>query len=544
MVRNLVDHLYADQLLPLVISRSGTMKLIHTLLASLAFAFTLSVHANNIQVSNPFLFDNGNSAQVVFDLSWENSWRTSVAPNNWDAAWVFVRYWNTAGVCNHAYLGNQFHVAPAGSQIEIGLYDPGSPYNAGSNPVVGAFIHRDADGAGTLNLSQVQLHWNYGAIGLTINDIVLVQVYAIEMVYVPQGSFYVGSGGNEIGSFTDGAWTSGSPIPYQITSENAITIGQSAGNLWGIINDSGPSTIGGAGTLPAAFPKGFKAFYSMKYEISQQQYVDFLNSLNYDQQAWLTNNSPNSAAGTGALVNAYAGRNGIVIKTSGVASSVPAVYGCNLDQDATIDGPTDGQWVPCFLERDQLYSFLDWSGLRPMSELEYEKACRGPGYPVVNDHPWGIDLGWAPSANFVNAGAANESYSEISSPFPGYGRANLSMSGINAPLRVGVFAAHPTNTGRISSGASYYGIMELAGNMEERAISVAGGRSFTGNHGNCILQSWGATDEGWTLYGIGSRGGNWWTPMWAGKVSSRYRASSFGEACCYSHGGRGVRTAQ
>lgn len=36
-------------------------------------------------------------------------------------------------------------------------------------------------------------------------------------------------------------------------------------------------------TLPAAFPKGFNAFYCMKYEITQGQYADFLNKLSLTQ---------------------------------------------------------------------------------------------------------------------------------------------------------------------------------------------------------------------------------------------------------------------
>ncbi len=39
-----------------------------------------------------------------------------------------------------------------------------------------------------------------------------------------------------------------------------------------------------ARSLPAAFPKGYAAFYIMKYEISQEQYVGFLNKLTQTQQ--------------------------------------------------------------------------------------------------------------------------------------------------------------------------------------------------------------------------------------------------------------------
>lgn len=47
---------------------------------------------------------------MQFDLSWENSWRTSPAPNNWDTAWVFVKYrldngeWQQSLPSNIVYL--------------------------------------------------------------------------------------------------------------------------------------------------------------------------------------------------------------------------------------------------------------------------------------------------------------------------------------------------------------------------------------------------------------------------------------------------------
>ncbi len=34
-------------------------------------------------------------------------------------------------------------------------------------------------------------------------------------------------------------------------------------------------------------------------------------------------------------------------------------------------------------------TYADWAGLRPMTELECEKACRGPVYPVTGEYAWG-----------------------------------------------------------------------------------------------------------------------------------------------------------
>ena len=53
------------------------------------------IYANNIQVANVSLENQNWVDQYIyieFDLSWENTWRTSSVPGNWDAAWVFVKY--------------------------------------------------------------------------------------------------------------------------------------------------------------------------------------------------------------------------------------------------------------------------------------------------------------------------------------------------------------------------------------------------------------------------------------------------------------------
>ena len=82
--------------------------------------FANSAHANNILVEN-ISFASADTvndyAMVEFDLSWDNSWRTSSAPDNYDGAWVLVKYQiGGSGNWSHATLnttsGN--HTAVAG----------------------------------------------------------------------------------------------------------------------------------------------------------------------------------------------------------------------------------------------------------------------------------------------------------------------------------------------------------------------------------------------------------------------------------------------
>ena len=42
-----------------------------------------------------------------------------------------------------------------------------------------------------------------------------------------------------------------------------------------------------------------------------------------------------------------------------------------------------------FLGSSDRFSYATWAGLRPMSELEYDKACRGPLHPVPLEEVWG-----------------------------------------------------------------------------------------------------------------------------------------------------------
>lgn len=362
-------------------------------LSGLTLLLATCACANNIQVNNLTLTANNEvegSIRVRFDLSWENSWRTSSAPNNWDAAWIFVKYKDAAtGEWHHARLHNDAgHTAPTGSTIATGLLSPGTAFSATTNWGVGVFQYRSADGTGTFVANGTELRWNYGQNGITYADIAEVQVFAVEMVYVSQSSFFVGDGAvvSISGQFRNGSTNT----PLSITSEAALTLGGTAnGNLannnsTGMLNvaDDFNNTV--TQTLPAAFPKGFAGFYCMKYEITQQQYVDFLNTLTRMQQD--TRTGADLAVGETSVTNQYVmSNNSTVINRNGIRcdgsmdANDPITFYCDLNANGTGGEANDGQWIACnYLSWADLAAYLDWSGLRPMTELEYEKACRGP----------------------------------------------------------------------------------------------------------------------------------------------------------------------
>lgn len=766
----------------LLMTQMQTCMFLRSLFLFTALGLATLGRANNIVVSNVSLTGQdisagannaANFALVQFDLSWENSWRLgyTTGVNNWDAAWVFVKYRVNGGDWAHAYLNNSGHDDGSGTtlDIEAGLLTPGSAFNATTNPALGCFFYRNAAGSGNISNTALQLRWNYGANGLNDNDLVEVKVFAIEMVYVPQGGFdagesspinpldkdaswasvtfqLTGNGANGGTTFTDDSpaanaitrtgntvystaqakfggssvyfdgtddnlrigalndadfdfgssdftielyvrpngTAGGSPISYiggpsaaegwalrtstnltfytydnnqnptvqisggtiaantwyhiaitrsgttltgyidglqafsttingnlhtmgnldkylqlgeqyyssgaddwggyishvritkgvarpatefahaahnllghlrgatenlalRVGSESAITLGgSSAGNLVSTTvgqTTADDFTAAATKSLGANFPKGHKAFYSMKTEISQQQYVNFLNTLTREQQNART--ATTLASGTTSVTNRYvmsntstiSNRNGIRCDAS-IHTSNPITFYCDFNGNGTGAEAGDGGWIACnFLSWADGAAYMDWAGLRPMTELEFEKAARGSRANAISEYAWGSNSATA-AATLNNSGANNETVSS--------GNAIYGTSAIGGPLRTGAFAQ--SGTGRSAAGGSLYGILDLSGNLEERAVCLGSdsGRVFTGVHGNGALAANGNADaSNWPTFtgnGGGFRGGAWNTVLARLRTSDRMRANVVDATRAAGYGFRGVRT--
>ena len=481
------------------------------------FSFlALASFGNNIKVSDVTL-TNQNTAQnfymVEFDLSWENSWRTSTYESNYDAAWVFVKFtpkneqaWQHADL-NYVDGTNDGHSAPNGATIRTASNN--------NSDGVGVFVFRSSDGIGNIQFQDIQLRWNYGN-DIGDNDAVEISVHAIEMVYVPQGSFYLGDGMGDFGQFQQG--TSGNP--YQVTSEGQITLGGGGANSLGNSDAANQQYADDfndnvSQTLPAAFPKGYNAFYCMKYEISQDQYGEFLAHLSQSQRTERTeviyiNN-----------VNVYP------IET-GNHYAVPENPYRAMDYM---------NWADCA-------AYADWAGLRPMSEMEYEKACRGPEEPVAEEYAWGNDSWYLEGIyTLANEGTDGEIITNGIGKNVGNANSVSIYQGWGRPLRCGIFAASAANKTREETGASYWGIMELTGNTYERIISVGNSQSrdFSGLHGDgnltssgnasfSVLLNWGFV----SAVGVGFRNS---------EISQRYLINTTDSDRNRSYGFRAVRTA-
>lgn len=488
---------------------------------------------------------------------------TTTASNN---QLEFQRIWE------QAWLGNVGHNPGSGMTAESGLLTPGAAYDSLSNPVLGAFIYRSGPGAGTINLTDAQLRWNYRSNGLSDAAIVEIQVFAIEMVFVPQGAFFVGPADNNSITFQGSEARAGSSfIQAGISCEKEVPfrVNTLAGPTFqGVNAASNALNLGARGntdltttataTLAAGFPTGVEGFYAMKYELSQGNYREFLNTLTRTQQNTRTTTA--LAVGTTAVTNRYVmtntttvtNRNGIRCDAT-VHTNQPIVFYNDLNANGTGNQGDDGEWIPCnFLSWMDGAAYLDWAGLRPMTELEFEKASRGSDNPVAFENAWG-DVSLVNTAyTLTNAGTANEQIGTNYSTAAGNAAYQATTAALAGPLRSGIFAT--ASSTRKAAGASFWGIFELSGNLREQVVTTgnASGRAFTGMHGNGLLSQVGhANVTAWPglvsgevtgATGAGERGGSWNDPLNDIAVASRVRAITAGATRTNTFGIRGLRT--
>lgn len=274
-------------------------------------------------------------------------------------------------------------------------------------------------------------------------------------------------------------------------------------------------------TLDANYATGFEGFFAMKYEISQQQYVDFLNKLTVDEQKLRTigdelENLPMGSYVYGSSHTAPAYRNGIVV---GAIQDNRYAFACNLTPGGSnskgYNEENDGLNIACnFLSPRDMLAYAAWSGLRPLSELEYEKmghqtidslSGKVPAFPI-GGYAWGNTSVQLPSGGtFSNANKSNE---------------RLSSANVNAgnkvagPVRCGSFL-NGTDGVAQSTGASFYGVMELSGNLAEIYYRSEPGRVALRqdrlSHGKGYLTNgempselntyWGTPDERYATFG-------------------------------------------
>ncbi|THU34941.1 hypothetical protein FAM09_23405 [Niastella caeni] len=443
-----------------------------TTLITALLLFCTVTFANNVQVST--ISYNAAAQQVSFTLTWENSWDLTGGgpPGNHDAVWVFIKCQTGSDVWSHAQISTTPSSHTLGNSLALAQPAAMNTY--------GVLIKRGTLGFGNINGgNNVSLQLSSPA-GITA-----IQVFAIEMVYISEGAFGIGHSNPATDAFDVAT----------ISNENMIPAGSLRVN---------PADI------PAAFPKGYKAFYVMKYEISQGQYTDFLNTLTRTQQ---TARVATDISGT-IVTNQYVMSNQASLTqfnhimcpaTLPVAGSV--IFSCGVPEKACN-----------FLGWADYSSYLDWAGLRPFTEIEFEKICRGFDARIDNQFIWGTPYSFAQlptSLGTVDADLTTETtiWSDAVTNPNNY--ANVSQNYITGGrlMRCGFPGSKPTN--RILSGAAYFGAMEMAGNASEYVIQVLDdGLLFTNENGNGDVTDAPLTwPSNITASGVNFKGGSFRTPL-------------------------------
>ena len=520
------------------------------------------------------------------DVAWNKAWRSDF---NHDALWIFMKVWNTGlarwlpGRMSTSGLDPEGFSAPAGFEIIVPEDKSGFFLRLGPGRSASTAQNPNTEGSG---IGSVTFTWDYQEARTEnlapdlANAATKFRLYAIEMVYIPEGSFTAGDSTSTSVStygFRYGlASTAATPtfLPFSgwpINSEESFYTAYVGA---GIQPGSGPfyyytstdadltneNPTGGNFFVQGEYPKGYKAFYLMKYEISQGQYRDFLNTLQPGEyiyrcagaQTASTTGIYCDSVGSGAGSSA---RQGVQYISSTAAAAAGTAFACALSSANGVNGTDDGEWVAMnYLSWMDLDAYLDWAGLRPITELEFEKAARGPVASTLGEYPWGTT---ADPTGHVSYTALN------SDAEGGDGRRAEYIAGAGTwPIRVGSFATSSLGAERALVGAGYYGNLDLAGNVWEMVVNIGTvkGRNFQGSHGDGFLSadSRGAGDNidwpGWTVgvgitalpsAGIGLRGGSWNTTLAPLRISDRTAACSSAWVATRTNdvGGRGGRTA-
>ncbi len=589
-------------------------------------------NSRSIRVTNVRVIPGSGYVDITCDVSWRDSWRWSGAPAgrrrgaNWDAAWLIVKYQITEATTMHALQPvvdalNEGDPRPFFAELSVKNGDralfprpedrmvvntaarsrhwmvtrerqfrgemiesfsvrteanatggrdmiaskpgpwrhatiteaPSPPPNATVDVAAdgtGVFLYRSTDGEGTVEYEGLTLRISdpHGQ----LNGEVAVWVLGVEMVYIPEGAFRLGDpqGANGPTCCLYDSAGSGDDLTYPVTSEDPIPVGDGPvppgmsqlyyDNTFAVANPGDQQ-----GPIPAAFPKGFQAFYLMKHQITQGDYTDFINTLT--GAAWVNR--------TSYWYGSY--RLSIFKTPDSRRYSLRPTRACNwLDW---MDGA----------------AYAAWAGLRPMTELEYEKACRGTAQPHSGEYAWGtinviqaqVIIG---PEDGTEAVSGNCNVGNMESTFIG-------GDGGMGPVRDDAFAAPrkphaqemwPPGLARFAlkaefpevpvdlreaTGASYWGVMGLSGNLWEYCVTVgdAVGRAFSGKEGDGTLDKYGnATTKllGWPgadVEGTGGRGGSWYTVASEARIADRTMGSGLQYYTTRSHdiGFRCARTA-
>jgi formylglycine-generating enzyme required for sulfatase activity len=452
------------------------------LLFSLVISY-FSSHANDVKIID--LTYDASTRTASFTLNWKNAWTYQNGAFS-DAVWLFVKFHpqNGNGTWLHADLEN---VAVQSSAIYRLV-----PDNKGTFISLSSGLNYSGDSQGIL----VDLILDQNIDQYLNPDI---QVFAIEMVRVQEGGFYVGDGrspGAEDCFGEADSWTSnnvsGKPLPaYFISDESAIPTIRDSPGLTTLKDPSGLPSL-----IDESFPKGTETFYIMKYEVSQSQFAAMANTLS------ATMRNEFSLGFTYGDTPLH--RNGVRVDIDPLTGE--RTFNCDLNNNGIYNEDMDGTALPFNVKRElYIWLYLDWACLRPMTVFEYEKASRGILTPVSNEMAWGSTTKTQTvfSSDVINVGQEDE---QLANP-------NLPGKYITGALtRCGAMATDVTNPTRTNTSATYYGAHDMSGSLWEITVWPSTAGFASGSHGDGDVDNSDQIKFGSVPYGQISRlymGGSW-----------------------------------
>ena len=327
----------------------------------------------------------------------------------------------------------------------------------------GGTVTPASDGKGAIvNIGTAQtVKWYYGMDGVTASSNVRVRVSAIEMVYIPEGAFVYNAG--NIGGSTYNNYGAGSQTA--VSSAADLPTGAAAG-----------------------WPNGYSAFYIAKYEASQGQYADFLNML--------------SAANAVNRFGAYTDWEHTITYTA--ANDYGSRYAASATNRAS-----------AYISWDDVKAYVSWCGLRPMTEMEFEKAARGGGTANTNLYPWGDTD--PETGNNVYLPSGHVSPYDAWTHYTNFYDSANNTTGQDGPVNVGLYLSGDVVRTDVQTGASVYGVTDLAGNVWEHLINCDSTTTPANGNGTITAPiSWPGAASG-----KGMRGGGWSSESTYLRVSAR-----------------------
>ncbi len=472
--------------------------------------------------------DMAKGGSVKVSLSWKGSWKNEI---NCDGVYLFVKY-KTKG--EYGYHTAKLAGA-SGMEFDYSDLTPESVKITGASSPAGAYVPEEKLGVFVYPLDkQEKCDMKIDDLSMGVDmpaDVEDVQVFALEMVYVPQDKHYVGDPGNGIskgGSLKNCLYTYPDKGAYLIESEDAIEFAPEDGHLYCDLDTPNGRQEDDRFVIPAEFPKGYKAMWYMKYSLTEGQFVQFLNCLTRKQQQThcMADLSTEDIPNYYAVTDTIEPRDRCEVYCSRFGNALPApvkFYTAAPNRAMNAISFADTSAFACF------------AGLRPMTELEYEKACRGPLPAVKEEFAWGsTKIGRVFHFDGVDGSGSekpvpqkpgeitNCNFGTDIAPFEKEFKTVPDNPGWIGPVTVGLFensAPNPELTERERTGASYYGIMELCGNVWENIVTLGreDGRRYIPKHGSGEL-----TEDGYhnmdcwpdpkTATGAGVRGGVFVSP--------------------------------